>query len=189
MGIFHKGEEGSNTKSGAFRTPSGVVEEKKTPPPPPRPPEQESELEAQLRERFGKATSALALGTVISGKLSFDTSVRIDGHLTGELISSKTVIVGSEGVVDAKMDVDVLIVLGRVRGEVKASRVEIISGGQVEGDVTTPVLVVEQNCILNGTCRMPAVVEGKGASTDEASTAYKQQILTASQGESALNIS
>lgn len=189
MGIFHKGEEGSSTKSGAFRTPTGtpVLEEKKTAPP--RAPEQESELEARLRERFGKASSALALGTVVQGKLSFDTSVRIDGHLKGELISSKTVIVGSEGVVDAKMDVDVLIVLGRVKGEVKASRVEIIAGGQVEGDVTTPVLVVEPNCVLNGTCRMPSSAETVGESTESVSTAYQKEILTASQGESALNIS
>ncbi len=107
-------------------------------------------------EKFGKVRSALGTGTVIQGKLTFDTPVRIDGRLSGEIFSSAALVVGPAGIVDATVEVSQLVVLGSVKGSVTAAdRVEVYSGGTLEGTVNTPVLIIEKGCAFNGDCRMP----------------------------------
>lgn len=102
-----------------------------------------------------KVRSALGPGTVIQGKLSFDATVSIDGKLTGEIFSSKTLIVGTSGVVDATIEVAELIVRGVVKGSIKASeRIEIKDGGQLIGDIITPALVMQDGCLFSGNCSM-----------------------------------
>ena len=65
------------------------------------------DFDSMVIERFGPSLrSALGPGTVIRGKLSFDTPVRIDGKLSGEITSTSAVIVGPQGVLDAKIDVE-----------------------------------------------------------------------------------
>ena len=48
-----------------------------------------ADLEECLSEKYGKVRSALGPGTVIQGRLSFDTPVRIDGTLSGDISSSE----------------------------------------------------------------------------------------------------
>lgn len=116
-----------------------------------------SEIEAMLAGRFGKVRSALGVGTLIQGRLSFDTPVRIDGKLSGEVFSSEALIVGSSGVVDAQLEVAVLIVMGTVKGKIKASqRVEVYAGGRLEAEVIAPVIKIEEGAHFGGKCSMPA---------------------------------
>ncbi len=111
--------------------------------------------EEAIADRYGKVRSALGPGTVIQGKLSFDTAVSIDGKLTGEVFSTKALLVGKAGVVDAQIEVAALIVRGVVKGTIKATeRVEILAGGQLLGDITTPVLLMEEGCVFTGNCSM-----------------------------------
>lgn len=94
--------------------------------------------------------SALGAGTVIQGKLSFDTPVSIDGKLSGELFSSETVIIGKASIVDAQIEVRTLIVHGQVTGNIKATEKAIIHNGAIlKGTLTTSSLVVEEGAILN----------------------------------------
>lgn len=130
-------------------------------------------IEEMLLSRFGKTRSALGAGTVIQGKLSFDTPVRIDGKLSGELYSSRALIVGPTGQIDAQLEVQTLIVLGSLKGVVRASeRIEILGGGVLEGEITTPVLVIQDGCKFSGGCKMVAATQGKhtGGTSSSAQT-------------------
>ena len=99
--------------------------------------------------------SALAKGTVIQGKLSFDTPVRIDGKLSGEVYSTETVIIGSAGEIDAKIEVKNLIIMGKVSGTISAStKVEILKEGEVDAEVFTKSITMEEGAIFNGSCSM-----------------------------------
>ena len=109
-----------------------------------------------LVSRFGKIRSALGEGTVIQGKLSFDTPVRIDGKLGGQVYSTNAVIVGPKGSIEADIDVTVLVVMGHVNGNIFASeRIEILAGGSVEGKVNCPVLVLAEGGLLDAECSRP----------------------------------
>ncbi|MCB0311308.1 MAG: polymer-forming cytoskeletal protein, partial [Bdellovibrionales bacterium] len=98
-----------------------------------------------LTTRFGTIRSALSEGTVIQGKLTFDTPVRIDGKLSGEIFSSEALIVGEKGSIDAQVEVNALIVMGRVKGDIIAKeRVELMAGGVIEATLNTPCFVMEE---------------------------------------------
>lgn len=113
--------------------------------------------EDSIADRFGVVRSALGDGTVIQGKLSFDTPVRIDGKLTGEIFSSKALIVGKTGVIDAKVEVACLIILGKVKGDIKATQlIELWEGGSLEGTIETERFTMEEGSLFNGRCKMKA---------------------------------
>jgi cytoskeletal protein CcmA (bactofilin family) len=115
----------------------------------------EEMAEERLLERYGRSRSALGPGTVIQGKLTFDTTIRIDGNLSGDIYSSKAIIVARSGIIDAKIDAAVLVVIGCVKGDIRISdRLEILRGGIVEGKIETPKLIIEPGGILNARCKM-----------------------------------
>lgn len=111
-------------------------------------------IEDDMKQRFGaRLRAALGTGTVIHGKLTFDTPVRIDGKLTGEVISSSTLVVGEAGNIKADVKVSSLVVYGKVLGPVHAKDlVEIKNGGRLEGDITTQRLVIDEGGYFDGDC-------------------------------------
>lgn len=109
-------------------------------------------------DKYGKIRSALGPGTVIQGKLSFDTPVRIDGKLSGEIYSTKALVVGETGDIQADVQVSTLVIFGKVRGTVRASeKVEILKSGELLGDIITPAISIEEGARFSGSCSM-----GKG---------------------------
>ncbi len=111
--------------------------------------------EDSIADRFGKVRSALGPGTVIQGKLSFDTPVRIDGKLSGEIFSSKALIIGEQGEVDATVEVACLIILGKMTGKVKATeKIELYGSGSLEGDIKTPAFAMQEGAHFSGKCHM-----------------------------------
>lgn len=125
-------------------------------------------VEDRLEQRYGKARSALGSGTVIQGKLSFDTPVRIDGKLGGEIFSSKALIVGPTGSVNAEVQVAALVVMGSMTGNiVAADRVEVLKGGRVDGNITAPVIFIEEGAVFNGQCSMQSALNSAAGQSKE----------------------
>ena len=98
----------------------------------------------------------LGAGSQFEGKLSFSEIVRLDGIFKGEIESSDTLIVGESGQMIAEVNVGSLILSGRLEGNVKASgKVELRAPAVVEGNITTPLLEVEEGVRINGQIVMP----------------------------------
>ena len=133
--------------------------------------------EEEIRHRFGgKVRSVLGSGTVIQGKLSFDTPVQIDGKLSGEVFSSKALVIGRSGQVDAEVNVESLIVLGSVKGNIVASeRIEVLPGGKLDGEISTPSLIIDDG-IFNGTCKMPVSKASHSAEGKESSKIESKKV-------------
>ena len=110
----------------------------------------------ELSRRFGgEVKSALGPGTFIEGKFTFDSPVRIDGNLTGEVISTSALIVGEQAEVNANIKVGSLVVFGHVIGKVQAQDVvEIGSCGHLEGNVETGGLVIREGGYFKGGCNI-----------------------------------
>jgi len=91
----------------------------------------------------------------INGELHFEDTFRVDGKLTGKVVSEGDLVVGEQGEVDGDIQVGRIFVSGVVRGSVTATgRVELTAGGRVYADLATPALVIEEGAIFEGTCRM-----------------------------------
>ena len=62
--------------------------------------------------------------------------------------------VGEHGEVEGEIRVGRLFVTGKVQAVVQAQRVEIAPGGQLRGEVSTPILVIDEGAIFEGQARM-----------------------------------
>lgn len=93
-------------------------------------------------------------GSVVEGHFEVTDSIRIDGTFRGKITSSGSLVVGTQGEVEADLiQVKDAVVDGRVKGPLDASRsVRLGSSAEVNGDITTQVLVVEEGAVLHGTC-------------------------------------
>ena len=109
----------------------------------------------------GHLNGYLGPGTEIEGVVRFTDVLRVDGKITGRILSEKDLIVGETGEVDGDIEVGTLSVAGRVHGNVTIkTRLEIHQGGRVSGDLIleTRHLVVEEGGVFEGNIRM-----GEGA--------------------------
>jgi len=105
--------------------------------------------------------------------------LRVDGALSGRVASSDgTLIVSTNGRVDANVEVAVAQIYGTVNGDIIASkRIEMGRVAKVTGNIQTPALVIENGAVFEGSCRMVQLKEAaeKGpsapASKPEASSA------------------
>jgi cytoskeletal protein CcmA (bactofilin family) len=92
---------------------------------------------------------------VFNGKMTSEGIFRIDGKVEGEIFHRGTLIIGETAVIKGKLEVNALILKGRVEGEVTAKeRVEIDSRGKLYGAIFTPIFVIQDGGILEGDCRM-----------------------------------
>ncbi len=92
------------------------------------------------------------------GHLTFKKPLMIKGKFKGEIKSSSSLYVGEKAYVEARIESGIVSSKGRIKGDVVAhSRVEFFSTANVEGDVTTPDLIIESGCKLNGYCNMGGV--------------------------------
>ncbi|WP_457570691.1 bactofilin family protein [Desulfovulcanus sp.] len=97
----------------------------------------------------------LGVGTYYEGKLTFEGTVRVDGEFHGEIESEGTLVVGKEALVKGKVNVDQIIVSGRVDGDVLAkTKIVMYKEAKVFGTLTTPSLKVEEGAIIQAQINM-----------------------------------
>jgi cytoskeletal protein CcmA (bactofilin family) len=105
----------------------------------------------------GDLNGFLDAGSLINGELHFEDTFRVDGKLTGKVVSDGDLVIGEQGEVDGEVTVGRVFVSGVVRGSVKATRrVELTAGGKAYADLDTPCLVIEEGAVFEGKCRMTA---------------------------------
>lgn len=93
--------------------------------------------------------------TVFTGTLDVKGAVRVDGTVKGKVICTDTVTVGTTGYVEADLEGQIVVVAGKVVGNLTAlDKLELQAKSDVEGDLKTKSLVVEQGAIFCGSCKM-----------------------------------
>jgi len=108
--------------------------------------------------------------TNYAGKLTFSGTVRIDGHFKGQISATGTLIVGQTAMVEADIHISRVIIAGEIRGNIIAdTRIEIHPPGKTFGDIQAPTVVIHEEGIFEGNCRMP----GKEGSDSETRSAME----------------
>jgi cytoskeletal protein CcmA (bactofilin family) len=116
-----------------------------------------TESETLARDiKEGTLSGFVGGGTVVTGEANFKAMMRVDGHLSGRVSStSGTLIVGSNGRVDANIEVAVAVIHGNVNGDIIATqRLELGRSAKVNGNIQTPSLIIEQGAVFEGSCKM-----------------------------------
>lgn len=111
----------------------------------------------------------IAVNTIIGKGASFDGlleisgGLRVDGTLKGKIHNADMIYIGPSGTLEADVEAKECIVGGVVKGNIKApDKVELQAKSQVEGDIITYSLVVEQGAIFHGNCQMKKGGTGAG---------------------------
>lgn len=125
--------------------------------PPPRvvaqPPVRTAARENELNAFLGK-------GCVFDGKLSFEGRVRIDGKFTGEIFSNDTLEIGPDAEIEAEINVAVLVIAGRVTGNVVAkTRCDLRAPASVVGNITAPTITMEEGVRFDGHMSMTGALD------------------------------
>lgn len=102
-----------------------------------------------------KLANVIAAGSKWKGSLTVQDSVRIDGHLTGEVNAKGTVLIAEGAVVEAKIKAAFVVVYGSFKGEILCTeRLEVLPRSKVQGDLVTKVLNVHEGATIDGSIRM-----------------------------------
>ena len=112
-------------------------------------------LKLLSRSDEGALKAFLDESSEFKGILSFEGILRIDGRLDGEIITKGTLIVGEAAEVNADITASSVIAMGRIVGNVSASkRVEIHSKSTLLGNIKTETLVIQEGAVFEGRCEM-----------------------------------
>lgn len=99
--------------------------------------------------------SILAAGMRITGALETEGFLRVEGRVEGDLRADGQVLVSPGGVVEGDIKTRQAIVAGEVNGEIVAEEsVELKAGCQVNGNISTPRITVEEGGAINGQLHM-----------------------------------
>lgn len=111
---------------------------------------------AETDNTSGELNAFLGTGTKFTGHLTFEGSVRIDGHFLGTIAATGTLILGREALVKGEVDVASLNANGTFIGTVRASKhAHLHEHAVFDGHLITPELGMDQGAVLNGSIEMP----------------------------------
>ncbi len=99
---------------------------------------------------------------LISGKLTGDEDLTVQGRVEGELTLTRTLIVEPSGVVKANVAVRNAIVSGVVVGNINATEsVELTREGRMVGDIKAPRVIIVDGASFRGRVDMGEVEPGR----------------------------
>jgi cytoskeletal protein CcmA (bactofilin family) len=130
-----------------------------------------TESESIARDiKDGRLSGYVGAGTTLTGETNFQAMLRVDGHLTGRVISDNgLLVVGSGGQVDADILVSAATIGGTVNGDIVATeKVELGRTARVIGNIQTPRLMIEDGAIFEGNCSMLKAKESLERRAEEA---------------------
>lgn len=94
-------------------------------------------------------------GTTFEGNIKSEASIRIEGHVTGSVEGTGSVIIGEKGVVKSNISACNVMISGTVYGNVKATgTLTVAATGQLHGDTSAHSLVIDEGGRFLGTSKM-----------------------------------
>jgi cytoskeletal protein CcmA (bactofilin family) len=146
-----------------------------------------TESESLARDiKEGTLTGFVGNGTTLTGEANFKGMLRVDGALSGRVSSQDgTLIISTNGRVDANVEVAVAQIYGTVNGDITATkRIEMGRVAKVTGNIQTPALVIENGAIFEGSCRMVQIKEQAEKGQRGESTAASSSSVSSSSSSS-----
>lgn len=97
------------------------------------------------------ATSWLGSSLEVKGEISGNEDLLIDGSVEGLVqLDDRNLTVGTTAKVSADIIAGEVVIYGKVKGNVRARRIEIKKMGSVTGELTTPQILIEDGAYFKG---------------------------------------
>lgn len=93
--------------------------------------------------------------TILTGEINSDGDFRVDGEFNGSISIKGELIVGPSGSIVGEVKAKIAEISGRVKANMEIEEsVYLKSTSEVEGDIKTKKIVIEDGCVFNGQCKM-----------------------------------
>ncbi|WP_022761589.1 MULTISPECIES: bactofilin family protein [unclassified Butyrivibrio] len=117
-------------------------------------------------------TTFIASGATLDGPFTAKESTRVDGTINGNVSVGGSLILGQEGKIVGAVTATNLFLAGEIQGNVNCSqgKVEISDTGKLVGDLAAKTLVIDENAIFQGQCKMTAEKTSAETAKERAAT-------------------
>jgi len=107
----------------------------------------------------GAVYSIIAPGARITGNISSEEDIRIEGFLEGDLVCKGKVIIGPQSLMKGNVKCVSAEVSGMVEGDIEASEMlSLREKSQIKGSLKTSTLIIEPGASFNGACEMCSAI-------------------------------
>ena len=114
--------------------------------------------------------SILSRDLVVTGEISTDGDVQIEGRLEGN-IKATTLTVGEQGAVNGKIIAGTVLIRGKVTGKITASTIEMAETANVMADLVQDHLTIANGAFFDGKCSRKTKPTGTAPTSSPASKA------------------
>jgi cytoskeletal protein CcmA (bactofilin family) len=112
-------------------------------------------LKNSEKKAVEEITTTLGKSTVFDGTMRFTRSLKIDGEFKGKIVSNGFLYIEEGALVTADIKVGSVVIGGVVHGNIEASdNLEMLSTGQVFGNIRTSKLRIADGVVFEGKCEM-----------------------------------
>jgi cytoskeletal protein CcmA (bactofilin family) len=112
----------------------------------------------------GSGMTSISEGTVLDGQIKIEGDIRIEGIIKGTVTSKGKVIISPSGKIDGDIICQNAEISGHVTGKLKVADILILrEKANIEGDINTGKLVIENGVKFNGNCSMGAAAVSTSA--------------------------
>ena len=101
----------------------------------------------------------------IEGDLATDRDVQIDGHVNGN-VSCARLTIGKDGAITGDIKAKEIVVRGKVKGTIRASRVMLMEGADVAGDIFYDRMSMEEGAHFIGASKAETLAPAATSSAD-----------------------
>lgn len=95
--------------------------------------------------------TTIARGTnIANGRLNLSSDLVIEGEYSGNIETTKKVIVGKSGIVRGSIVAEDIVLDGIIEGEVDCSAIEVQDGAKISGKIVTGRFIIGDGGIFEG---------------------------------------
>lgn len=110
-------------------------------------------IQVQKRpNRTNAAPSIIGADLVVTGTLTSNGDIQIDGKVEGN-VHSTSMTIGDKAYIEGDVVADDVVVRGRIKGGIRARKVLLTGTCHVEGDILHETFAVESGAFFEGNCR------------------------------------
>ncbi|KAA0224266.1 polymer-forming cytoskeletal protein [candidate division KSB1 bacterium] len=128
------------------------------PPPSPRSFTSNPQQKRQAMEESGRSgdlNTIIGKGALIEGTIKVQNSMRLDGKVSGHILTTDSLVVGKEGEVTGEVRTKNAIIGGRLNGQIFASgKVVLEARATLAGDIKTAKLTISDGARFDGNVAM-----------------------------------
>jgi len=110
---------------------------------------------AKLVENNLGAVNLISSTTIVTGDINTESDIRIDGTLSGNMLTKGRLIIGSNGKIEGDIHCKSAEIEGEIKGKIVVDELlSLKSTALFSGDIITGQLMIEPGAIFSGNCKM-----------------------------------